>query len=107
MPDRVARRVDHLGRRAAQPDHIPLGDRLIERWKPVGISPGPDDFRAIPGADRRNRCDVVVVVMGQDDGIQPAARRLDGIHDRRLFRRVDDCNESRRVVAEQPGVVIG
>ena len=84
----------------------PSRDLLIEPGQAAAIRGGADDLGAEPRPDRIHAGDVVVVVVGDEDEVEPAAIGLDGLDAGGGVGRVDDRGGAARLVAEQPSVIV-
>ena len=88
-----------------RPDDIAFPHRVRHRADtPV---PGPEHPRLGPlGEEVVHPADVVLVVMGEQDGRQPQALVSQGRDDRLLVARVHDQGLVAVLLAEQPDVVV-
>ena len=62
------------------------------------------DFRGVLTHERHNAADMVVAVVGDEDGIQHQSGLFEGAHDRRRIARIDD--RGMPAVTDQPNIVI-
>ena len=68
------------------------------------VGPGPDDLGAVPGADLVGACDVVAVMMREQDHVEPPAGGIDRRDDGRDLGGVDDrggAGRARRAAAKR------
>lgn len=107
MPDGMARHLDHYGGLPADHDLVTLGDGKVERGQAVDIGGGTDHAGTVRAAQIVHACDVVVVVVRDQDVRQAPAPRGKRCGDRRGFRRIDKRGLSGRAVMQKKCVVVG
>ena len=106
MPHRVAGRVDHLCGGISEADCVTLANRFVKPGKTMSIGGGPDHGRAISTAYRFHRSDVVIVMMGEDDRVQPPSGCINRLYHWRFFSWIDDRREAGGSITDKPGVVV-
>ena len=107
LAERVAGRLDHLARRVAERDCVALLAPPVELRQPVRVRRGADHLGAEARAHLVGAGDVVGVVVGEQDQVQPPAGPLDRGDDRTGVGRIDDRGGAGAAVAQQPGIVVG
>ena len=106
MAARVARCRDHPP--ACRPERhlLPLVEGIIEPWQAMGIGAGAGDRAAEARAQRLGRGDVVGMVMGEQNEVEPPAARLDRGDQRIGFGGIDEGERAGAAVPQQPGVIV-
>ena len=103
----VARHVKDLGRDAFEEvDPVAVGHFQIERRKAVGIG-GGTNYAGVWGHEVGHACDVVVMVMGQQDVGQDEAASVEFGGDWSGFGCVDEGRGTAIGGNQQIGVVVG
>ena len=72
----------------------------------MGVGCRADELGTGAFGDHGRALDMVAVVMGEENGIEPTARLFDGGKDRRRLRGVDHHRRATLLVAEEIGVVV-
>ena len=104
---RVARRVDHVGDGIAERHGIAFGHRHVEPGQAMRVRLGAYHAGAVAGAYRVGAGHVVVVMVGEEDGVQPAAIGIDRGDHRIGVGGVHDAHRIGAGITQQPGIVVG
>ena len=97
VADGMARRLDHRGAALAERHRVALPHRLVQLRQPMRIRRGADDPAAEPRLQLRDAGDMVAMVMGQQDQVEPAAELLHRRDGRAGLARVADRDRAGRL----------